>query len=84
MNNIDSKTRSPGPAAYGRTDLDTKLKRSPVYSMTPRNNFEFKNISPGSNTYNLVEHKPGKKGAAYTFGLKHSEYAPPMIIECDN
>ncbi|XP_017091662.2 ciliary microtubule associated protein 1B [Drosophila bipectinata] len=81
---ILNKTNSPGPAAYGPGDINVKLNRAPQYSMAPRTNMKGENVGPGSNYYDLMYYRPGKSGPGYSFGVRHSQYAPPMIVRCDN
>ncbi|KAH8346846.1 hypothetical protein KR059_000561, partial [Drosophila kikkawai] len=78
------KTNSPGPAAYAAGDINVKLNRAPVYSMQPRTNLRGENVGPGPNYYDLMYYRPGKSGPGYSFGLRHSQFAPPMIVRCDN
>ncbi|CAD6992974.1 unnamed protein product [Ceratitis capitata] len=81
---ISGKGGSPGPAAYGAGNLDVKLPRSPEYSIAGRNPYSYKRFGPGANYYNLMYYRPGKTGQAYSFGIRHNEFAPPMIVKCDN
>ncbi|XP_068152863.1 ciliary microtubule associated protein 1B-like [Drosophila tropicalis] len=75
---------SPGPAAYVPGDLNVHLQRAPQYTMTPRNGITSKTLGPGPNYYDLMYYRPGKKGNSYSFGIRHSPFAPPMIVKCDN
>lgn len=84
LNKVSEKTRSPGPAAYGATKQTLTKYQAPQYSMAEHCSIPSKQVSPGANTYNLAQYHPGTKAPVYGFGLKHSEYAPPMIVECDN
>ncbi|XP_055850338.1 outer dense fiber protein 3-like protein 2 [Episyrphus balteatus] len=76
--------RSPGPAIYGRTDLNVKLKKSPAFSITGRNIYSFKPCGIASTRYDISYYRPGRNSISYSFGTKHSDYAPPMILPCDN
>ncbi|XP_060648580.1 ciliary microtubule associated protein 1B-like [Drosophila nasuta] len=78
------KADSPGPAAYGAGDLNIRLVRAPEYSMSPLHNIRKDSVGPGPNYYNLMYHRPGRSGNAYSFGVRHSPYAPPMVVKCDN
>lgn len=77
---------SPGPAAYpccGRgIDKNYTHLRYPSYSMAKKIEMKVKNETPAANAYKLkycgCELKP-----QYSFGIKHHEYAPPFIVECD-
>lgn len=81
---INRKADSPGPAAYAADDLNLKLNRAPVYSMRPTCYIRGENVGPGPNYYDLMYYRPGRTGRAYSFGVHHSPYAPPMIVRCDN
>ncbi|KAH8241312.1 hypothetical protein KR032_007844, partial [Drosophila birchii] len=78
------KTNSPGPAAYAAGDINVKLNRAPIYSMQARTTVRGENVGPGPNYYDLMYYRPGKSGPGYSFGLRHSQFAPPMIVRCDN
>ncbi|ALC45840.1 CG10252, partial [Drosophila busckii] len=81
---LNRKGDSPGPAAYGATDINVKLNRAPQYSMRPPCYIKGENVGPGPIHYNLMYYRPGKTRPAYSFGVHHSPYAPPMIVRCDN
>ncbi|XP_054746872.1 outer dense fiber protein 3-like protein 2 [Anastrepha obliqua] len=81
---LTGKALSPGPAAYGAGNLSVKLPRSPEFSISGRNPYSYKKIGPGPNNYNLIYYRPGKSGQAYSFGIRHNDFAPPMIVKCDN
>ncbi|KAM8704297.1 hypothetical protein ACLKA7_008837 [Drosophila subpalustris] len=80
----NSKQDSPGPAAYGAGDLNIKLVRAPEYSMRSPCKRRTTSVGPGPNYYDLMYYRPGKSGQAYSFGVRHSPFAPPMIVKCDN
>lgn len=86
--NVKVKEHSPGPATYGWTDLNAKLPKSPSYGFGRRVKIPCAYNAPSPNTYNIANYKPGKGcsgcGLCFSFGRKHSEYAPPMIVPCDN
>lgn len=78
-------TNSPGPARYGGISKNLTNRRAPLFSMKPkippiRNGTNV----PGPNRYDLNKYSPGNAPPNYTFGIRHSEYAPPMIVQCDN
>ncbi|XP_073816227.1 protein CIMAP1D-like [Musca autumnalis] len=77
-------SRSPGPAKYPRTNLSAIKQSSPSYSLTPRTKYEFKLYGPGSNYYDRMEYKPGKRSPDYSFGVRHSARSGVMIVPCDN
>lgn len=78
-------TNSPGPARYGGTSRNITNRKAPLFSMKPRIPAIRNNTSvPAPNRYNLNKYSPGGAAPNYTFGIRHSEYAPPMIVQCDN
>lgn len=81
---LSNKQKNPGPAAYGPPDMNVNLRKSPVYTMRPQLHQQTKGVGPGPSHYNNSAYKPGDSSAAYSFGIKHFQYAPPMIVECDN
>ncbi|XP_046560566.1 outer dense fiber protein 3-like [Haliotis rubra] len=75
--------RAPGPGTYNTTDPSTFKNKAPLFSMTSRN------IMPGDTTK-----KPGpgahspqkvwihkKKEPDYSFGIRHSQYLTPLIVD---
>ncbi|AWP08590.1 putative outer dense fiber protein 3-like isoform 2 [Scophthalmus maximus] len=75
--------KTPGPAAYKLVDPSIYGKKTPQYSMTGRN------FVPGETTQ-----KPGPgshypeqvittraKAPSFTFGIRHSEYIAPLIVD---
>ena len=81
---ISKKPRSPGPAAYGLGHPSTVLTRSPEYSLSGRHKIINKMCVPGANNYDLMYHRPGKTGPAYSFGIKHAPCSPPLVVKADN
>lgn len=78
-------TNSPGPARYNATNKNLTNRKAPLFSMKPRIPAIANNTSvPAPNRYNLNKYSPGGSAPLYTFGVRHSEYAPPMIVQCDN
>ncbi|XP_065363957.1 ciliary microtubule associated protein 1A-like [Calliphora vicina] len=77
------KAGSPGPANYPAGNLKTTMPKAPEYSMYARSNLNNKSIVPGANAYDRANYKPGKSSPAYSFGIRHSSKAPPMIVPCD-
>ncbi|XP_043980439.1 outer dense fiber protein 3-B isoform X1 [Gambusia affinis] len=80
-----NKTPSPGPAAYKVVDPSIYRQKPPQYSIKGRN------FAPEENT-----RKPGPgahypehvtftraKAPSFTFGLRHSQYIAPLIINVD-
>ncbi|KAM7361112.1 ciliary microtubule associated protein 1A-like [Cochliomyia hominivorax] len=81
---LKTKTGSPGPANYPPINLKTTFNRAPEYSMNSRTKTIDKSFVPGSNAYDRSEYKPGKSSPSYSFGIRHSPKAPPMVVPCDN
>ncbi|KOC60323.1 Outer dense fiber protein 3 [Habropoda laboriosa] len=68
---------TPGPRLYN--DAPVKL-RPPMYSLADRPDEKIHCRSPGPK----YDPKPMKPHPVYSFGIKHSECAPPYIVECDD
>lgn len=49
-----------------------------------RDGIKTKGYQPGPDQYNLQGYRPGRTGPQFSFGVKHSPYAPPLVVECDN
>lgn len=77
-------TNSPGPARYAGTSKNVTNRKAPLFSMKPRIPALRISSVPAPNRYNLNKYSPGGAAPIYTFGVRHSEYAPPMIVQCDN
>lgn len=76
-----SQDLGPGPAKYALKFKDYKL------GITLKDRFrDLKDeMIPAPNAYSkLQNYKPGKRCPKYSFGIRHADYAPPMIIEGDN
>jgi len=52
--------------------------------MQPRTAIPGENVGPGPNYYDLMYYRPGRSGPGYSFGVRHHQFAPPMIVRCDN
>ncbi|XP_012280229.1 outer dense fiber protein 3 [Orussus abietinus] len=71
----------PGPANYGGQNYDLIRRRYPAFSIGSRlKAFE---QTPGPGPRYLPRFNTGKNPPMYSFGIKHSECAPPPITECD-
>ncbi|KAM9148936.1 LOW QUALITY PROTEIN: ciliary microtubule associated protein 1A [Pangshura tecta] len=77
--------KTPGPAAYKKTDVDVYKKRAPKYSMSSRIKPAGTVRHPGPGDY-----YPGKilnnntdqaLAPVVTFGIRHSEYTMPLIVD---
>ncbi|XP_053988576.1 outer dense fiber protein 3-like [Hylaeus volcanicus] len=66
----------PGPSPYS---VDLVTIKAPEYSIAVRHGEKVICRSPGPK-YNVKSPRPNPK---YSFGVKHSECAPPYIVECD-
>lgn len=77
-------TNSPGPARYSETSKNLTNRKAPLFSMKPKLSPLHNDVIPAPNRYNLNKYSPGGAAPQYTFGIRHSEYAPPMIVQCDN
>ncbi|XP_050676100.1 outer dense fiber protein 3-like isoform X2 [Leptidea sinapis] len=78
------KPKSPGPAVYFQQDADVYCARAPVYSMGARSAGAGKPTkSPGPAAYPPDLYNTKKNPYKYSFGTKHGDYAPPMIIKED-
>ncbi|KZC12073.1 Outer dense fiber protein 3, partial [Dufourea novaeangliae] len=64
----------PGPYSY------TDKQCTPKYTILPRRDYKIVCHSPGP----VYDIKPPKPTPAYSFGVRHSECAPPYIVECDD
>ena len=73
--------KTPGPAKYDPADPRLVRNRGPHYTMRPltRCDWEDRN-KPGPGAYS-PERKSG--AAAYSMGIKHSEFTAPLILDCD-
>lgn len=75
--------KTPGPGAYNTTDPSIFKDKLPQYSMTSRN------VMPGDGTQKPGPgaHSPEKvnmtrrSAPAHTFGIRHTQYEAPLIID---
>lgn len=79
-------SNSPGPGTYDTTEPTITKNKGPLYSMTSRNRM------PGDTTQKPGPgaHQPEKVNMntklypSYSFGIRHSQYLAPLIVEpCD-
>ncbi|CAH2057954.1 unnamed protein product, partial [Iphiclides podalirius] len=76
--------RSPGPAVYFQQDADVYRTRPPCYTLASRLVGAGKATrTPGPAAYPPNLYNTKKNPYSYSFGTKHNEYAPPMIIKED-
>lgn len=76
--------KTPGPGNYNTLEPNTTKSRAPIYSMTSRN------VMPGDSTKKPGPgaHSPEKvyinkrEQPQFSFGIRHSQYTAPLIVEC--
>ncbi|NXD21461.1 ODF3A protein, partial [Spelaeornis formosus] len=72
--------KTPGPAAFGKVDLDVYKPRAPKYTMGLKTKPTGKDGVPGPSDYRLGKLSVTKaRDPAYTFGLRHSLYKASLI-----
>jgi hypothetical protein len=75
--------KTPGPGTYKVTDPNAYKNKSPGYSMTARNELPGDTTTkPGPGAHrpeNVYLHK--RAAPAPTFGIRHTEYTCPLIVE---
>ncbi|XP_039750670.1 outer dense fiber protein 3-like [Pararge aegeria] len=78
------KAKSPGPAVYFQRDADVYKTKSPHYSLGARAEGAGKPTkTPGPATYPPNLYNIKKNPYSYSFGTKHGDYAPPLIVKED-
>lgn len=80
---LADRTFGPGPAAYGRPDIEVQRWKPPKYTMRPacREGLD-RTVSPGPAMYSL-KLIPGKTSPAYSMGRKYNECFTPYITPQD-
>lgn len=75
--------KAPGPGKYPITHPDTTHGKAPLYSMRARTSMPqdaTKKPGPGAHRpENVVLNKP--KAAAFSMGVRHSDYLTPLIVD---
>jgi hypothetical protein len=75
--------KTPGPGTYTVTDPNRYKKQLPQYSMTSRNSMPGDGTSkpgPGAHSPERVwVHK--RESPQFSFGIRHSQYTAPLIVE---
>uniref|UniRef100_A0A672F338 Uncharacterized protein n=1 Tax=Salarias fasciatus TaxID=181472 RepID=A0A672F338_SALFA len=83
----ESTGQTPGPAAYGAVKLDKWKRKAPEYTMAGRPSAQQQNVTtPGP-----AAHRPGPVRNLFTafftpsfsFGVHHSQYKTPLILNDD-
>ncbi|EZA58687.1 Outer dense fiber protein, partial [Ooceraea biroi] len=69
----------PSAGPYSPYNLEAVKPKAPMYTITARRPVKIISKSPGP-IYALPPFKPTR---AFSFGVKHSECAPPYVTECD-
>ncbi|RVE42275.1 hypothetical protein evm_013083 [Chilo suppressalis] len=81
---FDLKAKSPGPAVYFQRDADVYKDKSPRYSLGARVGGAGRGTrTPGPAAYPPHLYNTNKNPYAYSFGRKHGDCAPPMIVRED-
>ena len=75
--------KTPGPGSYKTMSPDTWKNKSPHYSMTSRNNMPGDTTKkPGPGAHSPEKLWPNKKQAPqFSFGIGHSQYEAPLIVD---
>jgi hypothetical protein len=75
--------KTPGPGTYNTTRPDTFKFKSPMYSMTSRNNMPGDSSQkPGPGQHSPERVYINKRAAPnFSFGIRHSNYIAPLIID---
>lgn len=75
--------KTPGPGAYGTITPAVYKQKPPAYSMTGRNAMPGDSTTkPGPGAHSPERVYGTKKVApAFSFGIRHSQYSSPMIVE---
>ncbi|NWX93224.1 ODF3A protein, partial [Nothoprocta pentlandii] len=75
--------KTPGPAAYQKTELDVYKTRAPKYTMRSHNKpIGDKTEKPGPADYYIGKVTLTKPEApAISFGIRHSKYTAPLILD---
>ncbi|VVC32862.1 Hypothetical protein CINCED_3A019186 [Cinara cedri] len=74
---------SPGPAAYGPTNIDAYKNHAPAVSIGARTRETGQNSGPGPQAYYVSECSRGCT-TKFSFGIKHSRKSTPYVIPDDN
>jgi len=75
--------KTPGPGAYNTTNPDIVSDKKPLYSMTSRNPMPGDSTQkPGPGSHSPEKHWPTKKKMPVcSFGIRHSQYTAPLIVD---
>lgn len=78
--------KTPGPGNYNTLDPNSVKSRAPMYSMTSRNNMPgdgTKKPGPGAHSPEKV-YANKRAPPQFSFGIRHSQYTAPLIVECND
>lgn len=77
--------KAPGPGTYNTINPITYKNRAPIYSMTARNSMPGDSTQkPGPGAHSPEDVRINKKTAPlHSFGIYHSAYIAPMILDVD-
>eukprot|EP00178_Gracilaria_changii_P025893 TRINITY_DN79576_c0_g1_i1.p1 TRINITY_DN79576_c0_g1~~TRINITY_DN79576_c0_g1_i1.p1 ORF type:complete len:253 (+),score=-5.43 TRINITY_DN79576_c0_g1_i1:122-880(+) len=75
--------KTPGPGTYAMVSNNIDKMRAPIYSMTSRNVMPGDTTQkPGPGAHSPEKQFPTKRLAPqFSFGIKHSQYTAPLIID---
>eukprot|EP00069_Balaena_mysticetus_P000553 bmy_14613T0 len=75
-------SKTPGPCAYPVVSPGIYKPRAPQFSMLARTSLPQGNsLNPGPAAYNVDQHR---KPRGWSFGIRHSDYLAPMVIDVDD
>jgi len=81
---FEDLSRTPGPGAYKVTEPSIYKTKPPGYSMAPRTNMVGDTSQkPGPGAHHPEMHYNAIKRSApgYSFGIRHSQYSGPLIVD---
>lgn len=76
--------KTPGPGAYQTTDPNITKRRLPASSMTSRNPMpgdSTQKPGPGAHSPEKFYYKAKPAAPQFSFGIRHSQYEAPLIVE---
>jgi hypothetical protein len=76
--------KTPGPGCYNTTEPSVNRHKSPMYSMTSRNNMPGDSTTkPGPGAHSPEKVRVNKREQPhFSFGIRHSQYTAPLIVDC--
>lgn len=78
--------KTPGPGTYNTTEPSIFKDKAPHYSMTSRNVMPGDTTQkPGPGAHSPETVRMNKKAApTFSFGIRHSEYTAPLIVDASD